>query len=110
MGTARARLARSETTSGGVHDAAVDVPELLQPEEGGGVRGVFEHERGALVNGDGARQAGLVGCVASVQAPGSKAHLVGGFFRHSFQDTISTAGETLRLCTGLRGQLRRWAS
>ena len=59
-----------------------------------GVRGVFENERGGLVNRDGARQAGLVGCVAGVQAPGRKTHLVGGsgVFRHRFQDTISPTG------------------
>jgi hypothetical protein len=36
-----------------VHDAGVDVAELLQPEQPGGVVGVVEGVRGRLVDGDG---------------------------------------------------------
>ena len=39
-----------EDVSGGVHDARVDVAELLQREEVGGVRGVFEGVRSRLVD------------------------------------------------------------
>ena len=46
---------------GGVHDAGVDVPQFLQPEQGGGVGGVPEGVAGGLVDGNGPGPGGGVG-------------------------------------------------
>ena len=43
-----------EHVRGGVHDARVDVAELLEGEQIGGVRGILEDVRSGLVNGNGA--------------------------------------------------------
>ena len=43
-----------EDVGGGVHDAGVDVAELLQAEEPAGVVGVVEDVGGGLVDGHGA--------------------------------------------------------
>ena len=50
-----------EDVGGGVHDAGVDVAELLQGEEAGGVVGVVEDVGGGLVDGDGAGVGGGIG-------------------------------------------------
>ena len=72
------RHALLEDVGGGIHDAGVNVAELLEREEFGGVGGVVEDEGGALVDGHGARVGGLVGGVAGVQGTGGEAHLAGG--------------------------------
>ena len=72
------RHALFEDVGGGIHDAGVNVPELLQREQCGGVRGILEDVRGGLIDGHGARERCLVGCVAGVQRAGSEAHLPGG--------------------------------
>ena len=73
------RHALLENGRGGVHDARVDVAELLQREQSGRVRGILENERRGLVDRHGASQAGLIGSVAGMQAARGKAHLTGGF-------------------------------
>ena len=56
-----------EDVRGGVHDARVDVAELLQREEVRGVRSVPEAVAARLVDGHRARARGGVGLVARVQ-------------------------------------------
>ena len=72
------RHALLEHIGGGVHDARVDVAELLEREQSGGVRGILEDVRRGLVDGHGAREAGLIGRVAGVQGARGEAHLAGG--------------------------------
>ena len=50
-----------EHIRGGVHDAGVDVAQLFQGEQVGGVFGAFELVAGGLVDGDGDRTSGWVG-------------------------------------------------
>ena len=56
------RHALLEDVGGRVHDAGVDVAELLQREQRRGVVGVFERERRGLVDRHGARPVSESGC------------------------------------------------
>ncbi len=67
-----------EDVGGGVHDAGVDVAELLQAEEAGGVVGVVEDVGGGLVDGDGAGVGGGVDDLAGVEGEGGKLLRRGG--------------------------------
>jgi hypothetical protein len=71
-----------EGVRGGVHDARVDVAELLEREERGGVVGVAELVAGGLIDGHRARAGGGIGLIARVQGQGLGAVLGGG--RHGF--------------------------
>jgi len=64
------RDALLEHVVGGVHDPRVDVPELLEGEEPGGVVGVAEAVAGGLIDGDRPRSGGGIGAVAGVQRQG----------------------------------------
>ena len=55
---------------GGVHDPGVDVAQLLQPEQGGGVGGVPEGVAGGLVDGNGPGPGGGVGHGSGVDLAG----------------------------------------
>ena len=66
-----------EDVGGGVHDAGVDVAELLQREEAGGVVGVLKKIGSGLVDGHGAGAGGGVGRLAGVDGEGGK--LLRGF-------------------------------
>src|SRR5262249_6599760 len=68
--------ARLEGGDGGVGDAAVDVPVLLEGEERGGFGGVFEDETRRLVDGHGARPGGWIGRPSGVDGASSKAVLL----------------------------------
>ena len=58
---------------GRIHDARVDVAELLQREQRGGVLGIVEDEGSGLVNRHRAGVGGRVGRVAGVQSAGVEA-------------------------------------
>ena len=64
-----------EHVGGGVHDAGVDVAQLLQGEQVGGVFGALELVAGGLVDRDGAAAGGGVGDLAGMQLAGGKAIL-----------------------------------
>ena len=66
------RHALLENVGGGIHDARIDVAELLQRKQGGGMFGIVENERGGLVNRHGARVAGRIGRVPGVQGTGGE--------------------------------------
>ena len=53
-----------------VHDPGVDVPELLEPEQPRGVRGVVEDVARGGVDRDGAGVRRRVGLLAGVEGPG----------------------------------------
>ncbi len=55
---------------GRIHDARIDVAELLQPEQSGRMRGVVEHERRGLVDGYRARLGGRIGRITRVERAG----------------------------------------
>ena len=59
-----------EHVRGRVHDPGVDVPELLEPEQARGVRGVVEHVAGRGVDRHRARVRGRVRLLAGVQGEG----------------------------------------
>ena len=61
-----------EDVGGGVHDARVDVAELLQGEQPGGVVGVVEDVGGRLVNRHRARRRGRVAFLAAVDGQGGE--------------------------------------
>jgi RNA-splicing ligase RtcB len=61
-----------EDVGGGVHDAGVDVAELLEAEEAAGVVGIVEDVGGGLVDGHGARVGGGVGDLAGVNCERGK--------------------------------------
>ena len=80
-GLARRRRERADATLergepvlehglGRVHDPRVDVAELLEAEQRGGVVGVAEHERRRLVDRGGAGAGGRVGLGAGVDLTG----------------------------------------
>ncbi len=56
-----------ENARGRIHDAGVDIPELLQVEKSGGVFGVIEDVRSRLIDGHGARVTGGVGLVPRME-------------------------------------------
>ena len=56
-----------EHIGGRVHDARVDVPELLERKQVGRVLSIFEHEGGRLVNRHGPRAGGRIGHLAGMQ-------------------------------------------
>ena len=60
------RHALLKDVGGGVHDAGVDVAELLQREEPAGVVGILEEIGSGLVDGHGAGAGGGVGRLAGV--------------------------------------------
>ena len=62
-----------EGRHGRVGDAAVDVPELLQREQRGGVQRVLEHEAGRLVDGHGAGARRRVRAAAGVHGARAEA-------------------------------------
>jgi hypothetical protein len=62
-----------EDRLGGVHDAGVDVPELLEAEESGGVGSVPEGVAGGLVDGHGPGPGGRVGHGPGVDLAGFEA-------------------------------------
>ena len=64
-----------------VHDAAVDIAELLQAEQGGGVIGIFKHVGSRLVDGHGARSRRGIDSLAGVNGESSGSMLIR--FRHS---------------------------
>ena len=64
-----------EHIGGRVHDAGVDVAELLQGEQVGGVLGALELVAGGLVDRHGAAAGGRVGLLAGVQLAGVEAKL-----------------------------------
>jgi hypothetical protein len=66
---------------GGVHDAGVDVAELLEREETTGVVRVLEEIRGGLIDGHGARAGGRVRGLAGVD--GLRGKLLRFWFRHN---------------------------
>ena len=66
------RHALLKDVGGGVHDAGVDVAELLQREQAAGVVGVLEDVGGGLVDGHGARAGGGVGRLAGVNGQRGK--------------------------------------
>ncbi len=68
-----------EHRRGGVHDARIDVAELLQGEELRGIVGVVEDEGGRLVDGNSARFGGGVDGVALVKGAGIEALRALGF-------------------------------
>ncbi len=70
------RDALFEHIVGRVHDAGVDVAELLQRKQVGGVLGALELVRGRLIDRHGDRAGGRIGAPASVQRKGF------GFQRH----------------------------
>ena len=57
---------------GGVHDARVDVAELLEPEETGGVIGIVKDIRRGLVNRHRARLGGGIDLLAGMNGQGCK--------------------------------------
>ena len=65
-----------------VHDPGVDVPELLEPEQPGGVGGVVEDVAGRGVDRDGAGVRRGVGLLARVEGPGLGAEGGGIEFGH----------------------------
>ena len=62
-----------EHVGGRVHDAGVDVAQLLQGEQVGRVFGVAELVAGGLVDRHGAAAGGRVGLLAGVQLAGGEA-------------------------------------
>src|SRR5205823_11611608 len=73
-----------EGGNGGVGDAAVDVPELLQGEQRRRLQGVLEDEAGGLVNGHRSGAGGGVGGAARVHGPSPEAV---GLFLHGGETT-----------------------
>ena len=61
-----------EDIVGGVHDAGINVAELLQSKEPSGMTGVMEDIRSGLVDGHGARTRGWVGHLTSVDGKSGK--------------------------------------
>ena len=70
-----------EHVVGRVHEPAVDVPELRECEEIGGVIGVVEDVRGRRVDGNGARIGGRVGLLPGVDGLGPQS-VCGCFVAH----------------------------
>ncbi len=66
-----------EHVGGGVHDAGVDVAQLFQGEQVGGMFGVLELVAGGLVDRHGTAAGGGVGHLAGVQLAGGKTKLTG---------------------------------
>ena len=64
-----------EDVGGRVHDAGVDVAELLQREQPGGMVGIVEDVGGGLVDGDGARLGGGIGRLAAMHGQGGEMSL-----------------------------------
>ena len=56
-----------EHIGGGVHESGVDVPELLEREQPGGMLGVAEHVAGGLIDGHGPGQRVLIGNLAGMK-------------------------------------------
>jgi hypothetical protein len=71
------RHALLEHIRGRVHDPRVDVAELLQGEEVGGVLGVAEDVAGGLVDGHGPCAGGGVGFLAGVEGERAEARGTG---------------------------------
>ena len=67
-----------EDVHGRVHDPRVDVAELLQREQPGGVVGVVEQVGGGLVDRHGPGFGGRVGLLAAVDGQGGEVLLIGG--------------------------------
>ncbi|MFM1943842.1 MAG: hypothetical protein RI897_2824 [Verrucomicrobiota bacterium] len=63
-----------EDIGGGVHDAGVDIPELLEGEKIGGVVAIFENVGRGLVDGDGAGACGGVGGLSGVEGERAEFH------------------------------------
>ena len=61
-----------EDVGGGVHDARVDVAELLQREQPAGMVGILKQVRRGLVDGHGARAGGGIGRLAGMNGEGGK--------------------------------------
>ena len=59
-----------ENVGGGVHDAGVDVAELLESEEAGGVIGIVKDVGGGLVNRHGSRLGGGIDLLAGMNGQG----------------------------------------
>ena len=76
------REALFEDIGGGIHDARVDVAELLQGKEIGGVVGALEDVRGRLVDRHRAGAGGRIGDLAGVQ--GQRAQVLGWNARNQF--------------------------
>ena len=74
------RDALLKDVGGGVHDAGVDVAELLEREETAGVVGILEEVGGGLVDGHGTRAGGGVGRLAGMD--GERGKLLLFRFRH----------------------------
>ncbi len=67
-----------EDVGRGVHDAGVDVAELLEAEETGGVIGIVKNVGRGLVNRHRARLGGGIGLLAGVNGQGCEALLLLG--------------------------------
>src|ERR1017187_8415186 len=76
--TSLSRVRPAEDAGGRVHEARVNIAELLERKQLGRVGGILKHERGGLVNRNGACHAGLIGSLPGMQRSGGKAHLTGG--------------------------------
>ena len=84
-----------ERGHGRVAEPRVDVPVLLQREQVGGVLRVLEHERGGLVDRDGARPGGRVRASAGVDRAGAHAPVPVSGVAHSHDGTVRDAMTTL---------------
>src|ERR1039457_1038993 len=76
--TSLSRVRPAEDAGGRVHEAHVNIAELLERKQLGRVGGILKHVRGGLVNRNGAGMAGLIGSLPGMQRAGGKAHLTGG--------------------------------
>ena len=70
------RDALLEDVGGRVHDARVDVAELLQREEAAGMVGVLKQVRRGLVDGNGARAGGGIGRLTGMDGEGGEVLLL----------------------------------
>ena len=74
-----------------IAEPRVDVPVLLQGEQVGRVRGVLEHERRRLVDGDGARPGGRVRPCAGVDRAGAHAPIPVCGVAHAMDGTAAAS-------------------
>src|SRR6185437_2077793 len=70
-----------QDVGGGIHDAGVDIAELLQPKQRSRVVGILKHERSRLIDGHGAGSRRGIDILASVNGESGGSMLIR--FRHS---------------------------
>ena len=70
-----------QDVGGGIHDAGIDIAELLQTEQRRGVVGIVEDIGSRLIDGHGARSGRGIDNLAGVNGEGSGSMLVGSDIR-----------------------------